>query len=327
MYLEVTSRCNYACVYCPHPNMKRPKRHIDWEVATEALRQIRSGRIGERVWLNYLGEPLLYPRLFEVSEYAASLGLSTHVITNGSLLTEPMVARIAASHLFTIKVSHDSTFGDAAAAHGAPRFTPQLVLEGIGRLIGAVAGTGKRVVVILMTTAPGFDGGIDGLELISSPAALRREVEAVLAEAARHVTLPPHDFIWPRLDALRWHTWNPDFNVSDTFALEIRPALNWGNTLTTRHVEPVTHGRCNALVEKVTVLVNGDVVPCCVDAEGELVLGNILERPLVEILASSRARALRNGFAEGRVVEARCQRCLGQLSARPGDATLHESQA
>lgn len=315
VYLEVTSQCNYRCVYCPHPTMQRPKRHIDWELATEALRQVRDGRIGERVWLNYLGEPLLYPQLFDLAQYATTLGLSTHVITNGSLLTDAMVTRLAQSTLSTIKVSHDSTFGDSAAAHGAPRFPPALVLEGIGRLLQAVEGSGKRVVVILMTTAPGFPGGIEGLDLISSPQALREEVAALLDEAGRRVQLPAHDFVWAKLDSLSWRTWNTELAISSTFSIEVRPALNWGNALTTRHVEPVRHGTCNALVEKVAILVNGDVVPCCVDAEGALVLGNVRERPLVEILASARARAMREGFAEGRVVEPFCQRCLGRVSA------------
>lgn len=314
VYLEVTSQCNYRCVYCPHPTMQRPRRHIEWDLATKALRQLRDGRIGERVWLNYLGEPLLYPQLFDLAQYATSLGLSTHVITNGSLLNDAMVERIARSTLSTIKVSHDSTFGDSAAAHGAPRFPPAMILEGIGRLLAALEGTGKRVVVILMTTAPGVPGGLEGLELISTREALRDEVAAVLDEAGRATRLPPHDHVWARLDALNWHTWNADLVVSDTLAIEVRPALNWGNALTTRHVELATRGTCNALVEKVAVLVNGDVVPCCVDSEGSLVLGNVQERPLVEILASARARALRQGFAEGRVVEPFCQRCLGRVT-------------
>lgn len=61
IYLEVTSRCNYRCAYCPHPNMLREKRHMDEALARRALEQIASGRIGRDVWLNCLGEPGVVP--------------------------------------------------------------------------------------------------------------------------------------------------------------------------------------------------------------------------------------------------------------------------
>ena len=51
------------------------------------------------------------------------------------------------------------------------------------------------------------------------------------------------------------------------------------------------------------------MVPCCLDKEGSIPLGNINERPLREILDSSRARAFAEGFAQGQLVEDLCQRC------------------
>ena len=57
------------------------------------------------------------------------------------------------------------------------------------------------------------------------------------------------------------------------------------------------------------VLVDGTVVPCCLDNEGTIALGNILETPLQDILDGERARALFEGFSRRRAVEPLCRKC------------------
>ena len=66
---------------------------------------------------------------------------------------------------------------------------------------------------------------------------------------------------------------------------------------------------CRALREQIGVLCDGTLVPCCMDHEGDLALGNLFAQDLDEILSSERASAIRRGFSEGRAVEALCRRC------------------
>lgn len=66
---------------------------------------------------------------------------------------------------------------------------------------------------------------------------------------------------------------------------------------------------CYALRNQVGVLVDGTVVPCCLDHNGDMPLGNLFEQPLEEILASPRARAIYDGFSRHRAVEPLCRRC------------------
>lgn len=66
---------------------------------------------------------------------------------------------------------------------------------------------------------------------------------------------------------------------------------------------------CYALRNQVGVLVNGDVVPCCLDHAGELVLGNLFQQSLDEILASPRAKSIYDGFTNHIAVEPLCRRC------------------
>lgn len=56
-------------------------------------------------------------------------------------------------------------------------------------------------------------------------------------------------------------------------------------------------------------LADGTVVPCCLDHNGDMGLGNLFEHSLADILASPRAAAIYNGFTCHTAVEPLCQRC------------------
>lgn len=66
---------------------------------------------------------------------------------------------------------------------------------------------------------------------------------------------------------------------------------------------------CYALRNQVGVLVDGTVVPCCLDHEGAIPLGNLFEQPLEDILSSERAVAMYDGFTRHEAVESLCRRC------------------
>lgn len=66
---------------------------------------------------------------------------------------------------------------------------------------------------------------------------------------------------------------------------------------------------CYALRNQIGVLVDGTVVPCCLDHNGDIALGNLFRQSLADILASPRARALYDGFTSHNAVESLCQRC------------------
>ncbi len=70
-----------------------------------------------------------------------------------------------------------------------------------------------------------------------------------------------------------------------------------------------TCGFCYGLRDQVAVLVDGTVVPCCLDAEGDIPLGNLLEQSLSQILESPRAIALKEGFDRRQAVEELCRKC------------------
>jgi len=66
---------------------------------------------------------------------------------------------------------------------------------------------------------------------------------------------------------------------------------------------------CYGLRDQFGVLCDGSVVPCCLDAEGSLSLGNLFKQDLDEILNSPRARAIYDGFSRRRAIESLCRKC------------------
>lgn len=68
-------------------------------------------------------------------------------------------------------------------------------------------------------------------------------------------------------------------------------------------------GFCHGLSGQIGILADGTVVPCCLDKDGIINLGNVLDDSLESILASSRAVAICEGFAHGQAVESLCRKC------------------
>ena len=66
---------------------------------------------------------------------------------------------------------------------------------------------------------------------------------------------------------------------------------------------------CYGLRDQLGVLWDGTVVPCCLDHEGDIALGNLFTQELGEILESPRAKAIYDGFTARQAVEPLCRRC------------------
>ncbi len=68
-------------------------------------------------------------------------------------------------------------------------------------------------------------------------------------------------------------------------------------------------GYCYGLKNHLAILVDGTVVPCCLDGEGVITLGNIFKQPLKDILESVRYRQIKKGFENRQAIESLCQHC------------------
>ena len=66
---------------------------------------------------------------------------------------------------------------------------------------------------------------------------------------------------------------------------------------------------CKALHKQIGVLADGSLVPCCMDHNGDIILGNLFTQSLDEILDSPRAKAMVEGFRHHRAAELLCRNC------------------
>ena len=68
-------------------------------------------------------------------------------------------------------------------------------------------------------------------------------------------------------------------------------------------------GKCWGLRNQVAILVNGDVVPCCLDQNGDIKLGNIFEEDFGNIINSDFSQAFIKSFEENKIMHNLCKRC------------------
>ena len=116
----------------------------------------------------------------------------------------------------------------------------------------------------------------------------------VVEEIAKHVSPS-----W----AMRPDGWK----VADNIYLERDSIFEWPDTERDECVQDESF--CYALRNQIGVLVDGTVVPCCLDHAGSVKLGNLFTQPLNEILSSPRAKAIYDGFTRHEAVEPLCRRC------------------
>lgn len=73
--------------------------------------------------------------------------------------------------------------------------------------------------------------------------------------------------------------------------------------------DKTTHSFCQGLSKQIAILVDGTVVPCCLDGEGMIKLGNVFEQPLEQIINTNRYQEMKRAFQNNLAKEKLCQNC------------------
>ncbi len=99
---------------------------------------------------------------------------------------------------------------------------------------------------------------------------------------------------------------NGNTKIKDHLYLEFETEFIWPN-INNHYCNEV--GSCQGLRTHIGILVDGSVVPCCLDYNGNLKLGNIYEQDLDEILNQQKVKDMIKGFQNNKKVEKLCQHC------------------
>ena len=70
-----------------------------------------------------------------------------------------------------------------------------------------------------------------------------------------------------------------------------------------------SYGECYGLKTHLGILVDGTVVPCCLDSKGDINLGNIFLSNLSDIMNSFKYQSIENGFKNNKRIEELCKHC------------------
>ena len=176
MQIEITTRCNASCRYCPRTVYCASwnDRDLSPAIFRSLLPALRRTRM---VHLQGWGEPLLYPHFFDMIALAKKAGCMVGTTTNGKLLDRRAAVRLVESRIDQVAFSlagvgdqndearrgtHFSNVLEAVAGLAAEKkvrrqHTPVISvaylllrshLPDIDKLIPALAGTGIRQIVI-----------------------------------------------------------------------------------------------------------------------------------------------------------------------------------
>jgi len=223
------------------------------------------------VYLHVMGEPLLHPELPALFALAKARGMKLCITTNGTLLSRRADELLAAESLHKISVSLHSFEGNDGADEQELSYLSQ-----VWDFSEKAAAKGVIVALRLWN-----DGGAD---------TRNGEILDFLRACAGSG--------WPEMR-------NGSFRLRERLYLERAGKFDWPDM----SADESGAQFCYGLRDQLGVLCDGTLVPCCLDHEGDIPLGNLFAQPLDEIWNSPRARAIREGFSQRRPSEELCRRC------------------
>ena len=270
-YLEITNVCNLSCSFCP--GTKRDPGFLD----PEDFRTLADRLVGhvQYLYLHLMGEPLLHPHLETILSTAGELGFKVIITTNGTLLQEKDHFLCSSPAVHKISLSLHSFEANESS-------TPfDTYLTDCFDFARKAAAAQKHCALRLWN--------LDG----ETTKGANHENAHILSQMETAFPKP----------------WQPNRNGS---TLTPFVYLEWGEKFDWPDVESqeqVCSGFCYGLRDQVGILCDGTVVPCCLDHDGDIPLGNLYHQTLEEILETPRAKAIYNGFSGRQAVEPLCRTC------------------
>ena len=227
-----------------------------------------------RPWTDFLyfhlmGEPLCHPLLERFLTIAGEYGFKVILTTNGTLLTKQQSLLLKAPALHKVNISLHAFEANDLALPFSD-YLEQCFAYGR-------AAQGEKLTVYRLWNQGGADQ--KNAAILS---ALEKAFPKPWKEARRGIQLGDRVYL-EYGDKFDW----PDLQANDE-----------GNSVF-----------CYGLRDQIGILCDGTVVPCCLDHEGDIPLGNLFRQSMKEILESPRAKAIYEGFQNRKATEELCRKC------------------
>lgn len=91
--IELTNKCTENCIWCPRDAMTREQGFMKFDIFKKMIDEIPKGQKLRRLYVHWMGEPLLHPEFLRFVEYAKSKDVAEMIViaTNGVLLNKEMM--------------------------------------------------------------------------------------------------------------------------------------------------------------------------------------------------------------------------------------------
>lgn len=221
------------------------------------------------LYFHLMGEPLLHPRLSRFLGLAGDHGFKVILTTNGTLLQKQKSVLLSAPALHKINISLHAFEANDLAVP----FEEYLA----GCFAFAKAAEGKKLTVFRLWNAGGED----------------TQNTAILEKMAQYFPQP-------------WAKERLGTRIGEKVYLEYGDKFDWPDLAAPEGTPRVF---CYGLRDQLGILCDGTAVPCCLDHEGDLKLGNLFTDAMEDILNSPRAKAIYEGFSHREAAEELCRKC------------------
>ena len=277
-YLEITSVCNLACSFCP-PTL-RMKQFVSPEDFAKRLDQIKPHT--DYINLHVKGEPLLHPQIGELLDISYEKGFKVNITTNGTLIQKRREQLINKPAIRQMNFSLHS-FDDNIGLKDKDGYMDNIISFVKEQAATTDMITSFRLWNLSEDNKTNFEkqrnrellGMIEDAFDLDFQIEERVEPGGGIKIAERVYINQDYEFKWPSLD----------------------------------EEEDDGKGFCYGLRNQAAILSNGTVVPCCLDGEGVIDLGNINKENFSDIIKSERAQNLVDGFSRREAVEELCRKC------------------
>ena len=249
--LEVTTACNLHCPLCTTHDTARGISRLSLENVKDVVRGC--GKSLKVVSLHVLGEPLMHKELFDFIRHCASHGVNTTFSTNGMLLGRH-VEDVLDSGLSLISIAID---GADQADYAKYRLGGDFdtVVRNARALVEAKRARGASQPVIqvqMVMFSYNEDREAEARAFLES---LGADVVSLKRPAYLAPASPSARSFWDKVD------------MRDEGRRWTRPVTSAARLYRNQRVCPQ--------LERATILSDGSVVACCIDAEGNTAFGNL----------------------------------------------------
>lgn len=223
----------------------------------------------EFVYFHLMGEPLLHPDLPQFLDVAGQMGFKVILTTNGTLLEGRKELLLSSPAVHKVNIS--------LHAFEANDLSVPFEAYVDGCLDYGKAAEGNKLTVFRLWNSGGED-----------------KQNGLLLQKLEEVFPKP------------WKDGRKGTQLAPKVYLEPGEKFDWPDLNAPEKEGPYF---CYGLRDQIGVLWDGTVVPCCLDHEGDIPLGNLLTQTMEEILESDRAKAIYDGFSKKEAAEPLCRRC------------------